>query len=157
MARAQDNSGGPAPRFITALGTGNTFGGLGVLVEAGPPGHILTVVGAIGYSRALFDSEPSGAAGAIGARAYARASHRGLFGEIAFLEVAKDVVRDETGDRVAALYGPGAHVGYRFGLRDSSLVIDALIGAGYVVHAGLLSSRWKPIFGLGIGYVWPHR
>jgi hypothetical protein len=141
-------------RFATLLGGGNSFGGLGMMFETAPVARSFTLVAAVGYSRARYESDPSGIAGSVGARVYGTCTCHGLFGEVAFLEVAKDVVRDLGGDHVVALYGPGLQVGYRF-RRRNGWVIDALAGAGYATRAGVLASRWKPIFGVGIGYRWP--
>ena len=51
------------------------------------------------------------------------------------------------------LYGLGLQLGYTARV-TRTLSVNALGGAGYALNEGVVASRWKPIFGFGVGYAW---
>jgi hypothetical protein len=55
--------------------------------------------------------------------------------------------------RLEMLYGLGLQLGYRTRV-TRTISVNALVGAGYALSDNVVASRWKPIFGFGIGYAW---
>jgi hypothetical protein len=61
---------------------------------------------------------------------------------------------DDTRVRHQLLYGLGLQLGYRGRLADR-ITVNVMAGPGYALTEDLVASRWKPIWGFGIGYAWP--
>jgi hypothetical protein len=152
-------------RLTTLVGAGNSFSGIGVLAEFRPFARgPISFMASFGSTKTFFDvqhaSEPwvdnsvSSLAAAIGVRATAgHGQHQGFL-ELAYLPVDDDIVElSATQTRSQMLYGLGLQLGYRAHVsRDIS--VNVLGGAGYALNEGVIASRWKPLFGFGVGYTW---
>lgn len=168
MAAGQTSAVGDpgSSRITTLVGAGNSFSGIGVLADIrpfarGPLSFILSV----GSTKAFFDVQHFSApwmdesvasiAAAVGVRATAgHGQHQGFL-ELAFLPVDDDVVEISAArSRLQMLYGLGLQLGYRARV-TRTISVNALGGAGYALNEGVVASRWKPIFGFGVGYAWP--
>jgi hypothetical protein len=144
-------------RVATLVGAGNSFGGIGILVdfkpfERGP----LSFVASVGSVPAYFGDGSDASVGlALGVRANAgHGPHRG-FVELALLPVDDDVIGHlEFPSRVSLLYGLGLQLGYRLTLIDG-LTVNLLGGPGYALNKNVEASRLKPLIGFGFGYAWP--
>jgi hypothetical protein len=155
-------------RVSTLVGMGNSFGGLGVLadIKAFGNGPISVILGA-GATRPFFggrgfpnpwtDESVALLAGAVGVRgSVGHGRHQGFL-ELALLPVDDDIVRlSVSRQRSQMLYGLGLQLGYRARLMHG-ITLNAMGGGGYALNDDVAASRWKPLFGFGIGYAWPRR
>lgn len=145
-----------ASRFATLVGVGNSFSGIGVLVDAKPFARgPLSFVASVGSVPGYFgDGSEASVALALGVRANAgHGPHQG-FVELALLPVDDDAIGTNYPPRVALLYGLGLQLGYRASV-GRGITVNALGGAGYALGKGVVASRWKPLIGFGFGYAWP--
>jgi hypothetical protein len=97
-------------------------------------------------------------AGAVGLRSnFGRGRHQ-PFVELAVLPVAADIVGriDDARVRHQLLYGLGLQLGYRGRLTDG-ITVNVMGGPGYALNKDVVASRWKPLWGVGVGYAWPSR
>jgi len=167
MAAGQTSAVGDpgSSRITTLVGAGNSFSGLGVLADIRPfargPFSLMVSVGSTrpffdveNFSVPWMDASVASIAAAVGVRATAgRGQHQGFL-ELAFLPVDDDVVEISAArSRLQMLYGLGLQLGYRARV-TRTINLNALAGAGYALNEGVVASRWKPIFGFGVGYVW---
>jgi hypothetical protein len=168
LAAGQSSVGdAPESRITTLLGVGNSFGGIGVLADWRPFGRgPISFIASVGTTRAFFNVQPiserepwnsgspASVAAAVGVRANAGHGRHQGFLELAVLPVDDDVVKISAAQqRVKLLYGVGLQLGYRAHVTHD-LHLNALVGGGYAINEAVIASRWKPIFGLGLGYAW---
>ena len=152
-------------RVTTLVGVGNSFSGIGVLADIRPfargPFSFMLSVGStttffdVGdFSAPWMDNSVASVAAAVGVRATAgRGQHQGFL-ELALLPVDDDVVEISAArSRLQMLYGLGLQLGYRARV-SRAISVNVLGGAGYALNEGVIASRWKPIFGFGVGYAW---
>jgi hypothetical protein len=157
-----------ASRVTTLVGMGNSFGGFGVMADIKAFGQApFSLVLSAGSTKAFFGTgglsnpwtdESVGSVGvALGLRgSLGQGRHQGFL-ELAALPVDDDVVRiSDARQRLQMLYGLGLQVGYRLRVIDG-VTMNAMAGAGYALNRDVIASRWKPLFGLGVGYAWPRR
>lgn len=167
MAAGQTSAvGDPESSSITTMvGAGNSFSGIGVLADIRPFARgPLSLMFSVGSTNAFFDVQRSSApwmdesvasiAAAVGVRATAgRGQHQGFL-ELAFLPVDDDVVEITAArSRLQMLYGLGLQLGYRARV-TRTISVNVLGGAGYALNGDVIASRWKPLFGFGVGYTW---
>lgn len=157
-----------SPRLTTLVGAGNSFSGIGVLADWKPFARgPLSLMFSVGSTKTFFNvqhaSEPwidnsvASFAAAVGVRANAGHGRHQGFLELALLPVDDDVVEITPSlSRLQMLYGVGLQLGYR-AMIGNGLSVNALGGPGYALNQGVIASRWKPLFGFGFGYAWPHR
>ncbi|HUR07145.1 MAG TPA: hypothetical protein VM347_31685 [Nonomuraea sp.] len=155
-----------ASRLTTMVGAGNSFSGIGVLGDwrpfaRGPFSLMLSVGSTKTFFNVQHASEPwvdnsvSSFAASVGLRANAGSGRHAGFLELALLPVDDDIVEISVArSRLQMLYGLGLQLGYR-ALIGSGISVNALGGAGYALNQGVAASRWKPLFGFGLGYAWP--
>jgi hypothetical protein len=157
-------------RVTTLVGLGNSFGGLGLLADIkafgdGPVSLVLAVgstEAAVFNERGLpnpwTDQSVAKFAGAVGVRGQLGRGGHQPFLELALLPVDDDVVGliDSGRQRLQLLYGLGLQLGYRGRLADG-ITVNVMAGPGYALSKDVIASRWKPIWGFGIGYAWPGR
>ena len=147
------------------VGAGNSFSGIGVLAEFRPSARgPISFVFSVGSTKTFFDvqhaSEPwidnsvSSIAAAVGVRAnVGQGRHRGFL-ELAYLPVDDDVVElSAARTRYQMLYGLGLQLGYRAQI-SKALSVNVMGGVGYALNNEVVASRWKPLFGFGVGYSW---
>lgn len=152
-------------RITTLIGAGNSFSGIGVLADIRPFDRgPFSVMLSVGSTRRFFDvRQPlesyvdeavASLTAAVGVRATAgRDRHQG-FVELAFLPVDDDVVEISSfRSRIELLYGLGLQLGYRLRVTPA-ITVNALGGGGYALNRNVVASRWKPLFGFGVGYAW---
>jgi hypothetical protein len=168
LAQATPDRAPGTSRVTTLVGMGNSFGGLGVLadIKAFGNGPVSLMIGA-GTTRAFFggpglpndwtDEQIASVAGAIGLRGnVGQGRHQGFL-EFALLPVDDDVVRiTDARQRLQMLYGLGLQLGYRVRMMNG-ITLNVMGGAGYALNNDVIASRWKPVFGAGLGYAWPRR
>lgn len=155
-------------RVTTLVGMGNSFGGVGVLADITPfRSRGISLMLGVGSTKAFFGDgglpnpwtdESVGSVGvAMGLRgAVGQGRHQGFL-ELAVLPVDDDVVRiSDARQRLQMLYGLGLQLGYRVRV-TGGITVNAMGGAGYALNSDVIASRWKPVFGFGAGYAWPHR
>jgi hypothetical protein len=63
---------------------------------------------------------------------------------------------NESRQRLQMLYGLGLQLGYRMRM-TGGISMNVMGGAGYALNDDVIASRWKPVFGAGLGYAWPKR
>ena len=153
-------------RITTLVGAGNSFSGIGVLADIRPFARgPLSLMLSVGSTKAFFnvqhfsvpwmDESVASIAAAVGVRATAGHGRHQGFLELAFLPVDNDVVEISAArSRLQMLYGLGLQLGYRARV-SRTISVNALGGAGYALNERVIASRWKPIFGFGVGYAWP--
>jgi len=152
-------------RITTLVGAGNSFSGIGVLADIRPfargPLSLMLSVGSTKtffnvqhFSAPWIDESVASFAAAVGVRATAgRGQHQGFL-ELALLPVDDDVVEISAArSRLQMLYGLGLQLGYRARV-TRTISVNVMGGAGYALNGGVIASRWKPLFGFGIGYAW---
>lgn len=166
LAQASTDRQPGSSRVSTLVGMGNSFGGLGVLADIkafgdGPISLILAAgatrpfFGDLGFPNPWTDESRASLAGAAGLRgSVGQGRHQGFL-ELALLPVDDDIVRiSDSRQRLQMLYGLGLQLGYRARLRGG-ITLNAMAGAGYALNQDVVASRWKPLFGFGLGYAWP--
>jgi len=152
-------------RITTLVGAGNSFSGIGVLADIRPfargPFSLMLSVGSTKtffnvqhFSAPWLDESVASIAAAVGVRAnVGHGRHQGFL-ELALLPVDDDVVEISAArSRIQMLYGLGLQLGYRAQV-TRAISVNVMGGAGYALNEGVVASRWKPIFGFGIGYAW---
>ena len=168
IAQATPERAPGTSRVTTLVGMGNSFGGLGVLADIkafgeGPFSVILAAgatgpfFGDMGFPNPWTDQSRASLAGAVGLRAsVGQGPHQGFL-EVALLPVDDDIVElSVSRQRLQMLYGPGLQLGYRARMRNG-VTLNVMGGAGYALNDDVVASRWKPVFGAGLGYAWPKR
>jgi hypothetical protein len=168
IAQATPDRAPGTSRVTTLVGMGNSFGGLGVLADikafGESPFSVILGAGAtgpffgdLGLPNPWTDQSRAPLAGAVGLRgSVGQGRHQGFL-EIALLPVDDDIVRlSVSQQRLQMLYGAGLQLGYRARLRNG-ITLNVMGGAGYALNDDVVASRWKPIFGAGLGYAWPKR
>jgi hypothetical protein len=153
-------------RVTTLVGAGNSFSGIGVLADWKPFARgPLSLMLSVGLTKTFFDVQHFSApwheesvapvAAAVGVRANAGHGRHQGFLELALLPVDDDVVEISAArQRAQMLYGLGLQLGYRARV-TRNISVNAMGGAGYALNQGVIASRWKPLFGFGVGYAWP--
>ena len=152
-------------RITTMIGAGNSFGGIGVLADVRPFARgPFSLMLSVGSTKTFFDVQPSSVpwnedavssvAAAVGVRANAGHGRHQGFLELAFLPVDDDIVEVSAAQtRSQMLYGLGLQLGYRARVTQS-ISVNVMGGPGYALNEGVVASRWKPLFGFGVGYAW---
>jgi hypothetical protein len=157
---------GQTSRLSTLVGAGNSFSGIGVMADWKPSARApISLMFSVGSTKTFFNvrqaSEPwvdnsvASFAAAVGVRAnLGHGQHQGFL-ELAVLPVDDDIVEISAfQSRLQMLYGLGLQLGYRAMI--GNVTVNAMAGPGYALNQDVMAGRWKPLFGFGFGYAWPH-
>lgn len=144
------------PRATLLVGIGNAMGWIGGQVEAYLANGRLSGFAGLGYMPNLLNEEGSGAAGALGVRAFTTGPrHRGLV-EVSFSALSTSVhtTFPQGTTEVDRGYGPSIAVGYQFiGAEGITFMLTGGVGFGEA-DFDPEASRTRPTLGLGIGFSW---